>query len=285
MTALGIERSTPPTLDPPSPLPPTWTARTLAVLGDSTTVGIGDPLPGGGWRGVGVLLAAALGAEVHNASAPGARIGDVRAKQLPLALAAEPEAAVVIAGMNDTLRSDFDPVAMRADLAHVVTSLQARGAVVVLVRFHDHARVFRMPASLRRALRTRITRLNAVIDAVVADTGAPLVDLDLVPGAYDPVTWSVDRLHPSELGHRMLAKGFAEQLAGRGCAVPTPVSLVCEGGLRAGPLAHVAWLLLKGIPWLCKRGGDLVPHALGIMLRGRRHSPCGQLDVDPLAHP
>ncbi|SER55827.1 SGNH/GDSL hydrolase family protein [Actinokineospora terrae] len=281
MTALGIERSSTPVL----PTSTTWTARTLAVLGDSTTVGIGDPLPGGRWRGVGPLLAAALGAEVHNVSATGARLGDVRATQLTLAMAAAPDAAVVIAGMNDTLRSDFDPVAMCADLAHVVISLQERGTVVALVRFHDHARVFRMPAALRRALRTRIDRLNSVIDAVVAETGAALVDLDVLPGAYETATWSVDRLHPSELGHRMLAKGFAEQLAARGCAVPAPVSLVCEGGLRPGPLAHFAWLVLKGIPWLCKRGGDLVPYALGIMLRGHREPPCGQLGAERVARP
>ncbi|MBM7772902.1 lysophospholipase L1-like esterase [Actinokineospora baliensis] len=282
MTALGIERSTPPTRPDPHA---TWTARTLAVLGDSTAVGIGDPLRGGGWRGFGPLLAAALGAQEHNVSVNGARLADVRAVQLPRALAVRPDAAVLIAGMNDTLRSDFDPEAMRADLTDIVTSLHAVGTEVVLVRFHDHARVFRMPASLRRALRTRIDRLNAVIEAVVADTGAAHLDLDAMPGAYQTATWSVDRLHPSELGHRMLAKAFAEQLVGRGCVQPAPVSLVCEGGLRVGPLAHLAWLVLKGIPWLCKRGGDLVPYALGIMLRGHREPPCGQLAAEPVARP
>jgi lysophospholipase L1-like esterase len=51
----------------------------LAVLGDSIAVGLGDPLPDGGWRGFGPLLAAALGAagEVRytNLSFIGARMG------------------------------------------------------------------------------------------------------------------------------------------------------------------------------------------------------------------
>ncbi|PPK63935.1 SGNH/GDSL hydrolase family protein [Actinokineospora auranticolor] len=262
MTAVGFERN--------AVEHPTWTARTLAVLGDSTSVGLGDPLPGGGWRGVGPLLGAALGAAVRNVSAPGARLADVRGTQLPEVLNTQPDAAILIAGMNDTLRSDFDPSAMRADLTHTVNSLHAAGTVVVLVRYHDHGKVFRMPESLRRALRDRIDRLNAVIDAVSAETGAPYLNLDTLPGAYQTTTWSVDRLHPSELGHRMLAKGFAEILAHKGCAIPTPVSLTCEGGLQAGPLAHVAWLIIKGIPWLWRRGQDLVPYAISIMLQARR---------------
>jgi lysophospholipase L1-like esterase len=84
----------------------------LAVLGDSTAAGMGDPLSTGGWRGFGPLLAAALGApsEVRytNLSIIGARMADLRHRQLPGALAARPDVAVIVAGMNDTLRSDFD---------------------------------------------------------------------------------------------------------------------------------------------------------------------------------
>ncbi|WP_018681974.1 SGNH/GDSL hydrolase family protein [Actinokineospora enzanensis] len=277
MTAVGIEREQAPSAG--------WTAATLAVLGDSTTVGLGDPVPGG-WRGVGPLLGTALGARVHNVAGTGARLADVRRTQLPDALAARPEAALLIAGMNDTLRSDFDPVTMRADLTHIVNTLNDAGTVVLLARYHDHARVFRMPASLRRALRTRIDRLNQVIDAVVADTGAPCLDLDTLPGAYEVTTWSVDRLHPSELGHRLLARGFSELLAARGCVVPTPVSLECQGGLNAGPLAHFAWLVIKGIPWLWRRGRDLVPYAVSIMWRGMPEpAPCGQLEAEPAPRP
>ncbi|GGS60442.1 SGNH/GDSL hydrolase family protein [Actinokineospora fastidiosa] len=245
VTALGIT-------------PLTWTATRLAVLGDSTGVGVGDPVAGG-WRGVGALLAEALGAVEHNVAFEGARVACVRGRQLPLVLEGRPDAAIVIAGMNDTLRSDFDPVRLQEDLGHIVTRLQASGARVVLARYHDHGRVFRMPSVLKRALKKRIDQLNDVIDQVQADTKAGLLDLDAIPGAYEHAVWSVDRLHPSELGHRLLAEGFAARLAETGCAISTPVSLVCQGGRRITVAHHIAWLIVRGIPWLCRRGRDLLP--------------------------
>ncbi|MEO7193875.1 MAG: SGNH/GDSL hydrolase family protein [Pseudonocardiaceae bacterium] len=243
----------------------------LTVLGDSTSVGLGDPLPAGGWRGFGPLLAAALGApgEVRytNLSAVGARLADLRRRQLPGALAARPDTVVIMAGMNDTLRSDFDPAALREDLDVTVTALRASGAAVLTTRFHDHGRVFRLPGPLRRALHQRIGQLNDATDQVVARRGALCLDLHLMPGAGDPAAWSVDRLHPSELGHRMLAAGFAELLAGAGVAVPHPVDLTCAGGRRLTTAHHVGWLVFYGVPWLARRGRDLVPYAAKLVLR------------------
>lgn len=243
----------------------------LAVLGDSTAVGLGDPLPAGGWRGFGPLLAAALGApgEVHytNLSVIGARMADLRHRQLPGAVAARPNVVVILAGMNDTLRSDFDPVALRNDLDATVTALQASGAVVLTTRFHDHGRVFRLPGPLRRALHHRIEQLNDATDQVVARRGALCLDLHLVPGACDLAAWSVDRLHPSELGHRMLASGFADLLAGVGIAVPHPVDLTCSGGRQLTVAHHIGWLVCRGVPWLVRRGRDLLPHAAGLVLQ------------------
>jgi lysophospholipase L1-like esterase len=243
----------------------------LAVLGDSTAVGVGDPLSAGGWRGFGPLLAAALGApgEVAytNLSVVGARMADLRHRQLPGAVAAQADVAVVLAGMNDTLRSDFDPVALRDDLDITVTALQSGGAVVLVTRFHDHGRVFRLPGPLRRALRHRVGQLNDATDDVVARRGALCLDLDLMPDAYDTAAWSVDRLHPSERGHRMLAAGFVALLVGASIAVPHPVELTCSGGRQLTTAHHVAWLVCQGVPWLGHRGRDLLPHAAGVVLR------------------
>jgi lysophospholipase L1-like esterase len=245
--------------------------RTLVALGDSTTVGLGDPVPGGGWRGFGPLLAGALGGpeQVHfaNLSFTGARARCVRTQQLPLALRLRPDAAVLVVGMNDTLRSDFDPVRIHEHLDSVVGRLVDGGAVVVTVRYHDHGRIFRLPGPLHRVLRRRIEQVNEAIDTVVARHGAQCLDLHTLPRTYDLAVWGVDRLHPSELGHRVLARGFGELLTRAGCAVPEPVSLDCSGGMRITPLHHVAWLLLKGIPWLCKRGVDLLPHGIAVMTR------------------
>ncbi|HXV92836.1 MAG TPA: GDSL-type esterase/lipase family protein, partial [Pseudonocardia sp.] len=162
---------------------------------------------------------------------------------------------------NDTLRSDFDPSALGADLGAVVGGLRAAGAHVLALRYHDHTRVFRLPAPLQRALRRRIADLNAAIDAVAAahPGGVGLLDLDALPGGYEPAAWSVDRLHPSERGHRMLAAGLAGLLVRAGFAVPRPVSPDCAGGRKVTALDRAAWLVVKGVPWLVRRGRDLGP--------------------------
>lgn len=230
-------------------------------------------MPGGGWRGVGPLLAEALGLDIGssesylNASFTGARMRCVRTRQLPGALRMRPDVTVLVAGMNDTLRSDFDPVGLDDDLDAIVTGLTAAGSLVVALRFHDHSRVFRLPGPLARALRTRIGRLNQVIDVVARRRDVSCLDLVAVPGTYERAAWSVDRLHPSELGHRLLAGGLIELIADAGFAVAQPVSLECGGGMSTGAVEHVGWLVLKGIPWLCRRGRDLLPYAVAICAR------------------
>lgn len=257
------------------PAAPVWSvgrrAASLTILGDSTAVGLGDPLPAGGWRGFGPLLAEALGGpgEIRyaNLAFTGARMSCVRRRQLPDALDERADVAVIVAGMNDTLRPDFDPLAVRDHLDTTVTALQDVGAVVLTTRFHQHARVFRLPGPLRRALHERVEQLNDATNQVVARRGALCLDVHLVPGAYDTTAWSVDRLHPSERGHRMLASGFAGLLAGAGIAVPRPVDLVCSGGRQVTAVHHAVWLLLQGVPWLGRRGREFLPYALALVLR------------------
>lgn len=259
----SADRPSVPHLSPvPAPsAPASRTVRVLAALGDSTAVGLGDPVSGGAWRGFAVLLAEALGAELVNPSFTGARMADVRRAQLPAAVAAAPDVAVVFVGMNDTLRSDFDPARLQDDCAAIVAALREAGAHVLLVRYHDHTRVFPLPAPLRRALQRRVVALNAATAAVVEDDpdGIAVLDLDLLPGGYERASWAVDRLHPSERGHRLLAAGLAALLADAGFAVPRPVSAECGGGREVTALQRGAWLVFKGVPWLVRRGGDLGP--------------------------
>ncbi len=240
---------------------------TLVVLGDSVGVGLGDPVPGRGWRGFAPLLAEALApARLVNLSVNGARLDSVRRDQLPAALRSRPDVAIVVAGMNDTLRSDFDPNRLHADLDKIVSSLTESGALVLTIRYHDHGRVFRLPRALHRILLDRITELNAVFDVVVRRHNVGVVDLAELPGIYRRTAWSVDRLHPSELGHRTLANAFAQRVAEAGIAAGE-VSLTCAGGLVVTRTQRAAWLIAKGIPWLIRRSTDLVPHLAATMLR------------------
>src|SRR5260370_9120085 len=84
---------------------------TFVALGDSIAVGMGDPAPeGGGWRGWAALLAASLHQPViHNLATLGALAVDVERTQLPAATELKPDVASVVAGINDTLRANFDP--------------------------------------------------------------------------------------------------------------------------------------------------------------------------------
>lgn len=271
---MSVTVSAPPLVPTPAPTPVPTVVRSLVILGDSTPAGLGDPMPGGGWRGFGPLLADALGppgtVSLTNLSTIGGRMTGVRQEQLPAALAAKPQATVIVVGMNDTLRSDFDPVRLHAEYDEVVGALRAAGSAVLTTRYHDHSEVFWLPGPLSRALRTRIAQLNAATDAVAARHGAAMLDLHTMPGGYDKASWSVDRLHPSELGHRMLASGFADLLRGAGFAVTQPVSLTCGGGRQVTAAHHAAWLVVKGVPWLCRRGRDLVPYAVSAILQDRR---------------
>jgi lysophospholipase L1-like esterase len=257
------------------------TVRTLAVLGDSIGVGVGDPRIGGGWRGFAPLLAAAFGdTSLVNAARNGARVGCLRSTQLPAVVAARPDAAVVLAGMNDTLRSDFDLAAIRANLDFVVGTLTGLGTIVAMVRYHDHGRVFRLPGPLHRALARRIEGLNAVVDDVAVRHGAAVVDLGALPGTYLPGTWSADRLHPSEWGHRMLARALADCLADAGASVPGEVSQDCGGSAAISRFDHLAWLVVKGIPWLWRRGTDLLPYLAAALFGAEgRVAPTQRADI------
>jgi hypothetical protein len=57
----------------------------------------------------------------------------------------------------------------------------------------------------------------------------------------------------------MLADRFTGLLAGAGFAVPGPVSLTCGGGGEPSATGHGGRLVLKGIPWLRRRGREFLP--------------------------
>jgi lysophospholipase L1-like esterase len=234
----------------------------FAALGDSVTSGYGDPMPGGAWRGWAVLLAEALGGpvEFHNLAVSGARIADVAGGQLPAALALRPTLASVLVGMNDTLRGDFDADVLGDALTATVVALRGQGATVLTARLPDPGRMFGLPGALARPLGRRMTALNAVLDTIAAEHGTIHVDIagDGDRSVYARTNWSVDRLHPSERGHRLLAHRFAVALRAHGHPVP-----VLPGLAATNPEPTVAqrawWMATQGNRWLLRRSTDLLP--------------------------
>jgi lysophospholipase L1-like esterase len=240
---------------------------TFTALGDSITLGLGDPLPGGGWRGWASLLAESLpAARFHNLATPGAQTCHVGNEQLPQALALAPDVASVVVGVNDSLRAGFDPVRIEAALGHVVGSLRDAGAVVLTMRLPDPGRMLGLPGSLARPLARRVHLINDAADAVAGRFGTVHFDAASDQETYERSMWSVDRLHPSERGHRLIACRFHDQLAAAGHPVgPRPDSEPTS----PAPTRHqeLAWMATKGTAWVLRRCTDLVPYLLAMAVK------------------
>lgn len=242
------------------------------ALGDSTTVGIGDPVRGPGgrttnrqrgeWRGWAALLAESLATTYDvsfcNVAISGATTSVVREEQLADALAHRPDLATLVVGINDTMRSTWDAERVRDDLLTIGSRLTSVGALLVTVRFHDHGALIGLPKWFSRPMGQRIDHLNAVYDEVHTRWGGVQLDLAQRPELHRKECWSVDRFHASEIGHRTLARAVAAELGARGYDVRPP-SLEPAGGLPASWRRDLGWMVAEGAPWMGRRARDLGP--------------------------
>jgi lysophospholipase L1-like esterase len=271
---------------------------TFTALGDSITLGIGDPVRGRcrvpdqlagpqgdasrPWRGWAALLADGLiDPELHVLAGSGACARQIEREQLPRALSLRPDIASVIFGINDTLRPGFDPEQIERSAAHTVGALRAAGAEVLTMRLPDAGRMLGLPGALARPLARRTQLVNAVLDAVSARFGTLHFDAAGTPATYDKQMWAVDRLHPNERGHRMIARSFHGLLAAAGHQLgPAP------DAEPANPpptrLAEFGWMATKGTVWVLRRSTDLVPYLLAmavaeLVCSARRKNVGGQL--------
>lgn len=250
--------------------PQAWPVTRFAALGDSVTLGMGDPVPSGGWRGWAALLAGSLAppdqVELSNLALSGALIRDVAGDQLDHAVSLAPTHASVLVGMNDTLRGTFDLSAIAIDLERIVATLERTGALVLTASLPDPGLLLRIPGSLRRPLARRAHAINGVLGRLAERYQVVHVDVAAHPAIYDKRMWGVDRLHPSERGHRLLARLFAARLAELGMpvhAMPDPEPVNPEPSAWAQ--AH--WMATKGTTWIVRRSRDLVPRLLQLAAR------------------
>src|ERR1700747_2251118 len=154
----------------------------FAALGDSITVGMGDPAPGRGWA---ALLASTLPQpELHNLATLGALAADVERVQLPAATALKPDVASVVVGINDTLRGNFDPQRTGPAVARTVEGLRAAGAQVLTMRLADPGQMFGLPKALARPLSRRVRAVNDALDEVARRYGTVHLDAARDPAIY-----------------------------------------------------------------------------------------------------
>src|ERR1700760_2731651 len=150
---------------------------TFAALGDSITLGIGDRGPDRAWRGWAALLAEGLcDPRLYNLAASGAQSADVERDQLPRALELRPDIASVIVGINDTLRSSFDPRRIARSAEHTVGALRSAGAEVLTLRLPDPGLMLGLPAPLAPPPAPPLPLPNTIMDDVSAQFGALVFD-------------------------------------------------------------------------------------------------------------
>ena len=205
-------------------------------------------------------LASSYDVSFCNVAISGATTGIVREKQLADALAHRPQLASLIVGVNDTMRSTWNADRVRDDLLTIASRLDGIGATLMTVRFHDHGAMIGLPKWLSSPMAIRIDHVNGVYDEIHARWGGVRVDLATRPELHQRACWSIDRFHPSETGHRTLARAFAEGLRDIGYDFPLP-SLDPAGGLPPSWKRDLGWMVAEGAPWFGRRAKDLGPWA------------------------
>ena len=203
---------------------------------------------------------------LHILAVNGARIADIERDQLPQALRLRPDIASVVAGVNDTLRANFDPDRIAAAAAHTIGALRAAGATVLTMRLPDPGQMLGMPGVLARPLARRAHEINLVMDTVAGRFGTVHFDAAGDAETYSPGMWAADRLHPSERGPPAHRPPLPRP-AGRGGPPGRATAGAEPGNPPPTRRDELAWLATKGTAWVLRRSTDLVPSLLAMAFR------------------
>lgn len=232
-------------------------APAIVAIGDSITLGVGDGVQDArgdvGWA---AHAASALGAATFvNVAANGTRVRDLDHTQLPVALAAQPDLVFVTVGGNDVLRGDFDPVDIELTLRATLERLTRPGRLIVTVTIDRIGLFDLLPQAVGAVMARRVHALNGAIRGAATATGAIVIDGAAVFREVGAGAWHIDRIHPSPVGHRALARAALERLA------PWwPVITEVDPPPPPPRVTHRAWWLVRnGAPWAAKRSRDLIP--------------------------
>ncbi len=228
----------------------------FVALGDSTTEGLEDPNPHGGYRGWADRLAERLAVEnpdmtYANLAVRGRKVPQIRAEQLEPALALKPDLASILGGINDVLRRNLDMNRVVGDLDAMAAALGESGATVLSFTFPDPTAVITVAAA---RIRARVVRFNERVREMAAARGAVLVDLER-EGIAHPTLWCSDRLHANGDGHARIAGAAAAALGlddgSRAWAAPLPDPPRRSAAVRYA--ADAVWMGRHLTPWVVRR--------------------------------
>jgi lysophospholipase L1-like esterase len=236
----------------------------LLALGDSLTCGEGVGLRLPLEQTWAALVARSLaGKELSLLATPGARIRDVRERQVPAAL--NGGLATLVIGLNDIARAGFDAARFRTDLLAVVHQLTATGASVLLGRLHDPVALLPLPRPMARLGRQRVAAVNAAVEEAACWARVHVLALDRLAPLQCPSGWAVDRVHPSLTGHRIIAAEGIRVLRAAGWPA-TPLEEAAPG-TPPGLIARSWWLGRHGVPYAATHARELGQPALSALLR------------------
>jgi lysophospholipase L1-like esterase len=189
----------------------------VVVLGDSVASGVREGVAGYRDLSWADRLAAGLTlarphAALFNLGRRDRTASEVRQTQLDAALALGPDLAIVLAGGNDLLRREFDPVAVRAELVAMIRSLRAAGADVLTMDLFDITISGHVPERFVAVMSERLAQLAALTREVNESEGGMHVRLREHPAASDTDIYSSDGLHLNARGHAIVATALARHL-------------------------------------------------------------------------
>jgi lysophospholipase L1-like esterase len=184
------------------------------AIGDSSTEGLEDPAPDGGYRGWADRLAEHIAdaqdepLEYANLAIRGMRLGEIRSTQFDDALAMKPDLMTIFGGVNDVIAPGIDFAGVRDDYAAMFS--EARGQDICVLTFTVPDLSGFNPFG--RRLRGKLSRLNDIIRFEAERYDVLVMDFEQYPVAQDPRLWFEDRLHGNALGHEKVAAALAARL-------------------------------------------------------------------------
>lgn len=183
----------------------------LAVIGDSTALGIGATAPERSY--VGLLVDALCHRDdrawrVVNLAQSGARSADGLERQLPIVerlveAGHEPLTVLCCIGTNDVVWS-AETTATRDRMRAIIGRLPEASTVGLVAGSSARARL-----------------INRAIRGAATDAGCGLVDPWREPGPPPQQRLAADRFHPNDLGYTLMARPFARHFGAPEPATPT----------------------------------------------------------------
>ncbi|MEU4473614.1 SGNH/GDSL hydrolase family protein [Micromonospora sp. NPDC023888] len=181
----------------------------LVSMGDSLTLGRGDPDPAGGWIGWSSRLASMLGIsaeDVVNTGAEGATTAQVAADQLAAVRQLRPDLVVINCGMNDAVQGS--PMStVRTALTDLFDWGTRAGALVLMPALPTPSAKLPVSAFRRRRMERWIAEFDELLRAEAA-RGA-VVRVDVAPPEAEDM-WSDDGIHLNTAGHVRVATVLAD---------------------------------------------------------------------------